>query len=324
MSLKEKSILVTGGTGFIGSFIVNKLMEEDCFVNIIVNSPKQSIWRLDNKNQFRIFDIDLRNFSDLKKAIDIIKPSYIFHLAGFVNPERDIENIGEAFSINFGGTKNLILALNEYDYQLFINTGTSDVYGNNKAPFKETLRENPVSPYSASKVASTYFCEMNANTYKKPIITVRPFLPYGPKQMTRRFLPSLIYSGILEKELLLTACEQTRDFIYIEDVAEAYILLAKNAEKVKIMGIFNIGTGKETKILEVVNLIREYFNNTKFLIGKKPYRIGETMHFYSSINKIKKAINWEPKWTLEDGINKTIQWWKNNREIWVKYKNIWV
>lgn len=322
MNLSNKRILVTGGTGFIGSVIVNKLIEKSCFVNII-SRPEDPTWRLEHEDNYEIFKIDLRNQIDVEKCIDIIQPEIIFHLAANVNLERNINIIHEIFSINFRGTQNLILALNKYEYELLINTGTSDEYGNNQAPFNEDVRERPISPYSASKVATTYFCEMIANTYNKPIITVRPFLPFGPKQISRALIPSLIYSCIEKKKLSLTPCEQTRDFIYVDDLADVFISLAINANRVNKMGIFNIGTGKEKKIIEIVNLIKNKFKNNNLLIGDKPYRLGEPMCHFSSINKLKDAIGWFPKWKIEDAINHTIKWWEDNRDIWINYAYLW-
>jgi len=323
MDLRVKSILVTGGTGFIGAALVNKLISEGCHVNII-SLPKDPIWRIDDISKCKLYEADLRNPSEAEKTIKKIQPEIIFNLAGIIDTQLTKETINQVFSINLDATRNLLIALSEYDYDLFIHTGTGNEYGNMKPPFNETDRENPISPYSASKIATTYFCEMMARVYEKPIITVRPFLIYGPKQISRSLIPSLIYSGIQDKKLSLTPCEQTRDFIFIEDVVDAIISLANNSKKIKNLGIFNVGSGKETKILEVIELIRKKLKSANFLIGDKPYRPGETMRHYSSIDKIKKVINWVPKWSLEDGINITIDWWLNNKNIWIKYKQIWV
>ena len=322
MNLRDKRILVTGGTGFIGSAIVNKLINQGCYVNIISLS-KKFIWRIDDKSNCKFFKIDLRNPYKVKKCIKTIKPEIIFHLAAYINPEPDFSNIDKAFSINFNGTKNLLQSLNEYDYDLFINTGTAHEYGNIKAPFKETDREKPIFPYSASKVATTYLCEMMFNTFDKSIITIRPFITYGPKQISRSLIPSLIFSAIEQKKLSLTPCDQRREFLYIDDLVEAYFSLAENFKKVGKMGIFNVGTGKEIQIREIVNLISKKFKDTQFIIGDKPYRPGEPMQHWASINKINKAIGWAPKWKIEDGIDITIKWWQNNRDKWIKYKHIW-
>lgn len=321
MDLTDKIILVTGGTGFIGSNLVNQLINKGCHVNIITLSNEFD-WRIEDKKKCKFFYIDLQKYSDVEKCIDRIKPEIIFHMAAYVNPEREINLIDKLISINYIGTKNLLVSLNNYDYDLFINTGTSDEYGRSIAPFKEIQREKPISPYSASKVAATYLCEMMANIYGKPIITIRPSLIYGPKQISNSLIPLLIYSGISKKTLSLTPCEQTRDFLFIYDLVEACISLAVNANKVKKLGIFNVGTGKEIEILKVVNLIKNQFPDANFLIGDKPYRIGEAMTFYLSVDKIKSEIGWVPKWDLEDGIKETVKWWLENKDFWMRHKNM--
>ncbi|MFX1298782.1 MAG: NAD-dependent epimerase/dehydratase family protein [Promethearchaeota archaeon] len=322
MDLIDKQILITGGTGFIGAAIANKLIDHNCNVNIISRS-NEFVWRIKEPKKCNFYEINLQNSKKLKKCINKVKPEIIFHLAAYVNPECEKEAIDKAYNVNFNGTKNLVMNLEGYKYVLLINTGTSEEYGKNKAPFKETFRESPVSVYSASKVAATYFCEFFSNVFDKPIITIRPFLIYGPKQISKSLIPSLIYSGFTKKKLFLTPCEQTRDFLYIEDVIDAYISLAKNAKKIRKMGIFNLGSGKEIPINEVVNLLKSRFQEAQYLIGAKNYRIGERMNYYASIEKIKNVIDWKPKWKIHEGIDKTIEWWKNNKEIVWRYKNIW-
>jgi len=322
MNLEKKKILVTGGTGFIGSAIVNKLINLGCSVNII-SMPNDPLWKIEDISQCKFYSEDLRDLEKAEKLMEKIQPEIIFHLAGIINTNLNKNAINQNYSLNLDVTKNTLIALNEYNYDLFINIGSGNEYGDINPPFKESDRERPISPYSASKIAATFFCEMVSNVYKKSIITVRPFLIYGPKQISDSLIPSLIYYGIEKKPLSLTKCEQVRDFVYIDDVADAFVYLAQNVDKIKKMGIFNVGSGIGLKIIEVVNLIKQKIKDTKYLIGAKPYRPGETMNHYASIEKIKNAINWTPKWNLEAGIDSTIKWWKNNRDIWIKNKNIW-
>jgi len=323
MALKNKIILVTGGTGFIGAAVVNKLLAEGYFVNIIFH-PKDDTWRINDLSRCKIFKLDLRNFSETERIIKAINPEIIFHIAGIITPKRDKESVHKLYSINLDITRNLILALDDIEYELFINTGSGNEYGNNIPPFNEAVYEKPRTPYGTSKLAATSFCNMIAESLEKPIVTVRPFLIYGPTQILTALIPSLIFSAIEKRNISLSPCEQTRDFIFIDDVADVYLKLAKNADRVKSMGIFNIGSGKETQLIKVVNLITKRFHNAPFFVGKVPYRLGETMKYYSSIQKINELINWSPQWSIKDGINKTIDWWINNRDIWIKFKDLWV
>ena len=323
MDLRYKNILVTGGTGFIGSAIVNKLINKGCEVDII-SMPGDPTWRIEDISKCRLHYTNLLNPKETEICIKDIRPEIIFHLAGIVDTGISRKSINTNFSLNLEATRNLLMILNDFDYELFINTGSGNEYGNNEPPFYEDARENPISPYSASKIAQTYFSRMISNVYEKPIITVRPFLIYGPKQISRSLIPSLIYSGIEKKKISLTPCEQTRDFIYIEDVANAYLSLAINLKTVINKGIFNIASGIGIKLLDVVNLIKEELDDTQFFVRDKPYRPGETMNHYSSINKIKDTIGWKPMWALKKGIKATIKWWQDNRDIWIKYEHLWI
>ena len=321
MKLQDKKYLVTGGTGFIGSYIVNLLLKKGCNVKCLTFNSEFD-WRIDYKN-YKIDYINLLDQETLNKYIKALKPDIIFHLAGYVNAERDFNYINKMIDINLKGTMNLLKSLNCIDYDLFINTGTCEEYGYNPVPFFESQKENPVSPYSASKVATTYFCKMIKKIYNKPIVTVRPFLTYGGKQISRMLIPWLIYSGIENKEIKLTDGEQTRDFIYVKDIANGYLSLVKSREEIIGEDIFNLGTGKEIKINDVVKIIKTRFNTNKYIIGAINRREGETSHFFPSIKKIKKYTNWEPRYSLEEGLNETVEWFQQNKIIWEKYKKVW-
>lgn len=291
MNLKSKQILVTGGAGFIGSHLVEALSE------------KSNVYIIDKYN------CDLTDFPKLQKAIREIKPEIIFHLAAFTSPERNVDS-EFIFRNNFYSTINLFKAL-KGDFSLFVNTGTCEEYGDGPTPFKESQTPIPVSPYSASKIASTYYCQMLHNVYDLPIITLRPFLTYGPRQRnTKMLIPSTILSILKNKELKMTKGEQTRDFVYVKDVVEAYIKAAQN--KKAIGEIINIGSGKEYKIKDIVSKIIHITKSNLKPQKVLPYRKGETMHFYCSNLKAKKLLGWQPKTSFEQGLIKTIDWYKNN------------
>lgn len=309
--------LIIGGTGFIGSYIANSLIKQNKEVIVIARS-RENDWRLEYPESCRIEYLDITDYKRLKDIIDEVRPEYIIHLSAYVNAERDFKYIEGMLQNNLLGTFNILKALSDHPYKMLINTGTCEEYGNGLAPFNEQQRERPVSPYSLSKVASTHLCEMANKIYGMPVITVRPFLTYGPKQVSKMLIPWLIYSGIMDKKVPLTKGEQTRDFIYVQDVADAYIRLT-SSEICTLPPVINIGSGQEVKIKEVVSQIQHYFPGGNFHHGALDYRIGETMSFYAQTNLLNRFIAPPHITSLKDGIDRTIQWWLENKAIWSKY-----
>ena len=319
MELKNKRILVTGANGFIGSHIIRALSSEGSLIFGI---------SLDNEFDWRLKDIEcncayinLLNEEKLNSYIHEVKPEIILHLSAYVNAERDFHVVNQMIDVNLKGTINLLSALQDFDYELFINTGSGEEYGDNQAPFEEGQKENPVSPYSASKVASTYFCGMVKKIFQKPIITVRPFLVYGETQISRMLIPWLIYSGITQTRVELTPGDQTRDFIHVKDVANAFLAIIRNFENINDP-IINIGTGIRTKVIDVVEILKSTFPDNRLIVGGKNYRTGEAMKFYPDISKIRSTTGWKAEIGLEEGLNNTISWWRSNTN-WKKYANIW-
>lgn len=319
--MTNSKFLVTGGLGFIGSFIVNELIKRSQEVYVFTRSDEYK-WRLDHVEMCNIIKIDITDYESVKNAIEKIKPDYIFHLAGAMIVDKDMDLIEKAIHINFIGTYNLLNALKDIDYSLFINTGSRDEYGNLNPPFKEYQREHPLSPYAFSKVTTTYLCEMVSNLFKKPIVTIRPFLTYGPKQMIPRLIPSLIYAGITDKKINLTMGEQYRDFTYVSDVAEAYLRIADNYSKFKQHEILNIGTDKPVKVNEVAKIIQNFFPKIHIKFGELPYREREGMVYCADITRLYNFLNFKPNTAIEAGIEKTIYWWKKNPDTWRAYEDI--
>ncbi|SFL41940.1 Nucleoside-diphosphate-sugar epimerase [Halanaerobium salsuginis] len=305
----NKKFLVTGGTGFIGSHLVIRLVKMGKDVHVIAHS-EDNFWRLENIDKINIEIIDINDFDKLNKFISKLNPDIIVHLAAYVNAERDLNGIDMAIGNNFNGTLNLLKSLNNIDYDLFINTGTCEEYGDGEAPFQESQREHPVSPYSLSKTCSTYLCELFSKIYDKPIITVRPFLTYGPKQTSQMLIPELIRRGIKGEKMELTAGEQSRDFIYIDDLIDAFIVLINKYNEFNEYEIINIGTGKQILIKDIVKLVEEFLPKSEFELGALSYRKGETIEFYSDNSRIKK-LGWNPNFKIKSGLRDTINWWHN-------------
>lgn len=307
-------VLVTGASGFIGSHLTRRLANEGAEVHGLIRSNSR-IWRIEEVlNKIDIHRIDVRDFDSLKKLIAEVEPQRIFHLAACVNASRSLDLLEEMSDINIKGTLNLLRALDKVDYYSFINTGSSEEYGDNVTPFREDQPMNPVSPYSASKASTTLFCQMLYKTMGLPITTVRPFLTYGPMQEANMLIPSVIKSTINGVPFDMTKGEQTRDFNYVDDIVGGFI---KASISPKAKGeIINIGNGREHKIIDVVQLILKLMNSpVEPKIGALPYRPGEAWHFFCDNSKARKIIDWKPKIDINEGLKRTIDWYRNHAQI---------
>ena len=306
-TLRNTRVLVTGISGFIGSHLARRLVAEGAEVYGLVRNSSNLRRIGDLKNQIDLHCADLTDFELVRKVVQGIKPQKVFHLAAYVNVSRSFEVIDEMVDVNIKGTLNLLKALNETGYDCFINTGTCEEYGDNPVPFQEEQIPNPVSPYSASKVATTIFCQMLHKTKGLPIITLRPFLTYGPEQESNMLIPSLIKKALKGEALEITEGEQTREFNYVDDIVDGFIKAAIIPGA--IGEIINIGNGLEYKIRGVVELILKLMNSRlKPKVGALAYRPGETWHFYCDNTKAKEILGWKPKVSLEDGLKMTINW----------------
>lgn len=308
-TLKNTKVLVTGISGFIGSHLARRLVGEGAEAYGLVRESS-NLWRIqDLKSQIKLHYADLRDFESLRKVILTIKPQKVFHLAAYVDVSRSLDVMDEMVEVNLGGTLNLLRALDGTGYDCFINTGTCEEYGDNTVPFRESQVPNPVSPYSASKVATTMFCQMLHKTKGLPIVVLRPFLTYGPGQESNMLIPSLIRKTLKNEAFEMTEGEQTREFNYVDDTVDGFIKASLNPRA--IGELINIGNGLEYKVRDVVEMVlRLMHGSLKPKLGALSYRPGETWHFYCDNTKAKEILGWKPKVNLEDGLRLTINWYQ--------------
>lgn len=306
-----KVVLVTGGAGFIGSHLVEKLVSLNAKVHVLIRHDTDT-WRLKVvKDKILIHEVDFLNKSNLKEKVDRINPEIVFHTMADIRVKRDPELISHMVENNLQTTLNLVRCLDKEKLKLFVNLGTCEEYGDGKVPFEEDSREIPVSPYSLSKTFSTHLCSYLAKIEEFPIITVRPFLTYGSKQINDQLIPFVIKSLLGGEKINLGKMEQTRDFIHVSDVICALIKIPFS--DIKKGEIINICSGKEIQVKSVVKKICELAGVSfeEYIGTTKPYRPGETMHFYGSNQKAKKILNWEPKISFDKGLEETIEWYKD-------------
>ena len=212
---------------------------------------------------------------------------------------------------NILGTWNLLKATSHIDYKLFVNTGSSSEYGFKKFPMKETDFLEPASYYAVTKGSQSMLCSYFARERKKPIVTLRPFSFYGPYEGKNRFIPTLLKSLYFHKKKNLVSSNIARDWVYIDDMVNAYLLV----DKLNKHGgeVFNIGTGKQHTIKEVVELtVKIAGEETEFDWGGMDNRKWDTTNWVADTTKTKKLLEWKPKFDLRQGLLASWKWFKYN------------
>jgi nucleoside-diphosphate-sugar epimerase len=305
--LGDMHVVVTGATGFIGSHLVERLVAEGVEVTLAVEPGVSKANIASILDKVRVCEVDLREGQMVRQLVQEYQPSRIYHLAavGVTDPSVDPRL---AVQVNVIGTLNLLEALSETGCDCFVNTGTCYEYGHNNPPMREDQMVDPTNAYAASKSAAWLFCNMVHRTRGYPIVTVRPFTVYGPRQSARALIPQLILSALRGKDFEMTGGKQTRDFTYVGDVVEGYI--RASLSKKAIGQTINLGTGEEHPIKEVVLKVLELMGNpVKPLIGALPYRPREIWRLCSDSSKARELLGWQPQVSLEDGLRKTIKWY---------------
>ncbi|MFH2138265.1 MAG: NAD-dependent epimerase/dehydratase family protein [Candidatus Omnitrophota bacterium] len=316
-NMKSKRILITGATGFVGSNITRYFFDNKSEVGVLYPEGDNT-WRInDILDEVSVFAADLRDKEQLHKVISEFKPQIIIHAAiygGFVY-QKDTDRI---MKTNFQGTVNLLDACSQIDYELFINTGSSSEYGTKSLPMKEDDLLEPVTDYAISKSAATLYAQALNRRENKPIVTLRLFSPFGYYDESTRLMPSVILSCLQGDDPKVSAPKYVRDFVFIEDVISAYVKAIKNKDKIK-GEIFNVGSGKEHSIGEVVDkiiVISKSGVNAQW--GQTPNSRFEPEVWQADISKAHRLLGWEPKYSLEQGIEKTIDWLKSNMHLYDK------
>lgn len=299
----KKKILVVGGTGFIGYYLCKKFIKKKYIVHSISTKKPKKI-RFVRNVKYIISDIS--NLKKIKKDTKKYTYDYVVNVAGYV----DHSNKTKTLKSHYNGCKNLFRVFSGSKLKRFIQIGSSGEYGNLQSPHDEKLKSNPTTIYNiAKKKASDFLLKM----YRKnnfPITIFRLYLTYGPRQDDNRFIPFVIINCIKDKIFELSHCNQYRDFIYIDDVVSIIIKSMNNQNA--IGQIFNLGTGKPIKLKSIIKKIRKYIKGGKPRYGEKKLRKDEIQEIYPKMKKVKKILGWKHKVRIDEGLLKTIKFYKNN------------
>lgn len=315
-----KKILITGATGFIGSHLTRKLIKEGFEVGII-KRENSDVWRIsDLIKNLSIYDADLRDLHKVSETTSNFNPDVIFHLATYYAVEHKSEEVSLMVDTNVLGTINLLEASKKSNVKLFVNTSSCFVYQENKNKLKESADLNPLNLYALTKMQAEQACSFYTKKYGLRTVTFRLFPPYGPADHERRLIPYAIKTFLEEKKLRLTTGKQRWDFVYIDDIIEAYLKLLNISNLPIEHEIFNIGTGNAVSIQEVISRTKEIIgSDIEPEWGVVPHRKNEVWFLCADINKAKDFLKWEPKTQiLQKGLESTVNWY---RKLWREEKN---
>lgn len=315
---KNKHVLVTGADGFMGSHLVEKLFDLGAVVSIFVRGTSisdsgaslsfKNIEHLKNKFQHIITgNIASRDSVELIKKI---KPQIILHLAADAYVPKSFEQPLEVFDVNLGGTLNILEAARGLkDIERVVITSSSEVYGSYPDPIGENKLLNPTSPYGASKVAADRAAYSWYITYNLPIAIIRPFNTYGPRH-TYDVIPKFIKLALNNKPLTIYGTgEQSRDFTYVSDTVDGFLLMGIHPKAVG--EVVNFGAGKGISVKEIAENIKDISGSQSEIVYIEE-RPAEVTKLTSDYSKAKNLFGWSPKVGINEGLRLNIEWTKKN------------
>lgn len=325
MNINQKKVLVTGSAGFIGSHLVESLLNEGCEVRAFVhyNSFSDYGW-LDTltKNKLNNIEIvagDVRDHGSVRNAMQNM--DIVFHLAALIGIPYSYYSPESYVDTNIKGTLNILQAARDYSIDKILITSTSEVYGTAQyVPIDEKHPYQGQSPYSATKIGADKLAESFFRSFDLPVVIVRPFNTFGPRQSARAVIPTIItqlLSGVLKMKL--GDLHPTRDLVYVKDTVEGFIELAK--ADTTIGQEVNIATQNEISIGDLAKKIISLINPKATIITDKVRvrpKASEVERLLGSNKKITKITKWKRLYRLEDGLKETIEWFEKNIN---NYKN---
>jgi dTDP-glucose 4,6-dehydratase len=310
-SLAGSRVLVTGASGFIGSHLTRLLVAEGVDVHALTDevSSVYPVRLLDQRERITLHEANLNDRNAMDAVVDRARPELVFHLAAYTHVGKSWQRVDECIQTNIAGTVNLLSALADSGYRRFVYTGTSEIYGDIPVPFREDARVDPISPYAVSKHAGESLCRVFHQGRGWPIVMVRPFNAYGPAQAPDRVIPEIIVRALRGQELRMTQGLQTREFNYVEDLADGFVRLATTPG---IEGeIFNLGSGEEVSMRTLATTILDLMGNPiEAQFGALPERPTEIRRMFSDSNKAREQLGWKPTHGLAEGLEKTIRWYR--------------
>ena len=307
------TILVTGGAGFIGSSLLHHLIDVVdeqiiCVDNLTYAADYNQIKEL----PIKFYTTDIADEHNCEYIFKKHKPKAVFHLAAESHVDNSIKDCSQFIHTNIIGTVNLLKLSLKYEVDRFMHISTDEVYGTiEEDSFTEQSNYNPRNPYSASKASSDHLVKAFHNTYGLPVIITNCSNNYGPRQYKEKLIPQTILNLLEGKKVPVYGDgKQVRDWLYVQDHCEALVEVWSRG---RVGQKYNIGGECEVKNIDLVRMILSYLNMQEDMIEYVEDRPGHDRRYSTSISKVRHEIKWAPRFTLEQGLEKTIKWYESNR-----------
>jgi NAD dependent epimerase/dehydratase len=322
MNLRGARVLVTGAGGFIGSHLVEALIEEGCRVKAFVHYNSFNSWGwLDTvpkskEREIEVFSGDIRDPNGVREAIKGI--NVVFHLAALIGIPYSYHSPDTYVDTNVKGTLNVLQACRDLKTQRVIVTSTSEVYGTaNYVPIDEAHPLQGQSPYSASKIGADKIAESFFRSFDLPVTTVRPFNTYGPRQSARAVIPTIITQLLMgETKIRLGSIYPTRDLNYVSDTCKGFVKLARSDSAVGKE--INIGSGQEVSVGDLADMLISIVNPEARVIvddGRKRPEKSEVERLLCDNGLIRSLTDWESEISLQEGLRRTIEWFEKTEHL---------
>ena len=317
-----KTVLVTGADGFIGSHLVEKLIEDGNKVKAFVYYNSFNSWGWldtlpkDILNQIEIFAGDVRDPNGVRTALKGV--DVVYHLAALIAIPYSYHSPDSHVDTNVKGTLNILQAARDYNIERVLVTSTSEVYGTALyVPIDEKHPKQGQSPYSASKIGADAMADSFYRSFNLPVTIVRPFNTFGPRQSARAVIPTIISQLLAGKtEIKLGALHPTRDLLYVKDTANGFVEIAKSSKT--IGHEINIATQQEISIQDLAQSLIDTINPKAKIISDdvrlRPEK-SEVERLLGAADKIKSLTDWKPKYDLQSGLKQTIEWFSKPENL---------
>ncbi|MDP3765318.1 MAG: GDP-mannose 4,6-dehydratase [Nanoarchaeota archaeon] len=318
MTFQNRNVLVLGGAGFIGSTLVRELIREKANVIVLDNFSSGDIVNLKEvEDSIQIIKGDIRD-SNIKDILKKNNVEYVFNLAAFPFIPECYDKPLEFFDVDARGVLNIMLASKEANVKRILQYSTSEVYGTAKyVPMDEDHPTFPMSTYAVSKLAADRLCFTLHHEHNVPVIILRQFNVYGPRLTQPYVTPEIIKQLSKGNKVKIGNIEARRDLTYVTDAVRGAIDLMKHDNAVG--EVFNMGSGKDWSIKELAEMIGALMGHKsiEIEIDKQRLRPLDVQRLQADYTKINKLTGWKPTIGLEEGLKKTIDWFKENGSKWI-------